>query len=642
MKNYHQQLVFVGLYVLVALVMTWPVIAHFTTDIAGQGGDPYQTLWRFDEKLANFNWRSEFLGHGSPRLVNLTVWPWMWAHVLFGEPVGYNLAWLLSFVLAGIAMYLLVGLLLGEYGAAAFLAGLLYMLMPFHMAHALGHFGAMQVQWIPLIIWAFLRWFKSSDLRWGAVTCLLVLIQAWSEHHYLLWLAIFGLIALFYFRTLPKQWLGAAVFTGVIILLSYWPTVRLALQPHTSLELGMAQTIRFSADALSYLTPAAFHTIWGRWVFNLMSHGFSGNTSEATHFVGWVPLLLLLFFHQRIPARQKKFWVLVGGVFLILSLGPRLQVAGFETGFPLPYRLVGWLPGLAAIRAVGRAGVLVMVALSVLFGWVIQTQVGRRQTLILLAVLVGVEFLGIPVPLQSAQLSPAYNFVRGLPGGALIEVPAATNYTAASRALLATHIHGKAVVAHIALERGEDAPAMEDVKALPGVKQLLYLRTTDLVEGRQEFFGQDNGESLPDALRWLDVGAVVIHLDSLSVLQRTAIQNFLEKKVGWQGTSFGDVVVYPVPPRAHGDGIVIRRGEGWETVTYDREKHVTLAAYRHQAAVILINVTDQVRHVRLSYTEAHAYHATAVTAPPGETVYTFTSGQERTVLTNPQYAIITD
>ncbi|MEK7557379.1 MAG: hypothetical protein AAB538_05355, partial [Patescibacteria group bacterium] len=449
MKNYQRQLLIIGLYALIAVVMTWPVIAHVTTHVAGQGGDPYQTLWRFEEKLQAFNWRVEFLGQGEPRLVNLSVWPWMWAHVLFGEPAGYNVVWLLSFVLSGYGMYLLAGELFKKYGTSAFLAGLMYMLLPFHVAHSFGHFGAMQVAWIPLIIWAFLRWQRSGGVRWGAVTGLLVIIQAWSEHHYLLWLLIFGMIALLYFRTWPKQWAGVAVVTGILILLPYWPTVRLAFQPGNSLELGSDQTTRFSADLLSYVTPAAFHSLWSGWVRELISWRFTGNVSEATHFVGWLPLLLLLFFHQQIPARQKKFWVMITLVFLVISLGPRLYVGGFETHLPLPYALLSWLPGLAAVRAVGRAGVFVMVAVSILFGWVVHTQVERPRTIGLVAGLLALEFLFLPLPMQSARLSAAYDFVQTLPGKAVVELPAATNYPAASRALLASHVHGKEVVASI-------------------------------------------------------------------------------------------------------------------------------------------------------------------------------------------------
>ncbi len=642
MKNYQRQLLVVGLYALVALVMTWPVIGHFTTYVAGQGGDPYQTLWRFDEKLRSFNWQTEFLGGGEPRLVNLTVWPWMWAHVLFGEPTGYNVAWLLSFILAGVGMYLLAGDLFKKYGAAAFLAGLMYMLLPFHVAHSFGHFGAMQVQWIPLIIWAFLRWQRSGDVRWGAVTGLLVIIQAWSEHHYLLWLLIFGVIALLYFRTWPKQWLGVAIVTSLLVLLPYWPTVRLALAPENSLELGQEQTIRFSADTLSYITPAPFHSLWSGWIHRLLGWRFRESTTEATQFVGWLPLLLILFFHQSIPVRQKKFWIVVGVIFFVLSLGPVLKVGGWVTGLPLPYALVGWLPGFAAVRAVGRSSIFVMIAMGILFGWVVHTQVGRPRTIGLVAGLLALEFLFVPLPMQSARLSPAYDFVQTLPGKAVVELPAATNYTAASRALLASHVHGKEVVASIALERGADPEAPAEVKALPGVKQLLYLRTTDLQQDRKEFFGQDIAETLPDALRWLGVGAVIVNTDSLSALQRETLQNFLEKKLDWKAESFGDVLVYPVPAGAPtaggGDGIIIRRGEGWETVTYDQEKNLTLAAYRGRADVVLINTGTQPQWVVLSYTLLGRQSVT-VEAAPGETVYTFTSSEERTVIANPTYAI---
>src|SRR3989344_4532913 len=109
----------IAVYALAAVAMTWPLTARLQGSVAGEGGDVWQTMWRFESKYSALAMASadnhvsdfikqEFLGGGEMRLVNLSVWPWMWAYLLFGMPVGYNVLWLLFFLLAGFGMFLFV------------------------------------------------------------------------------------------------------------------------------------------------------------------------------------------------------------------------------------------------------------------------------------------------------------------------------------------------------------------------------------------------------------------------------------------------------------------------------------------------------------------------------------------------------
>lgn len=553
-KNWQRHIVVLALYGVLTVFMTMPVAANITTHVAGMGGDPWQTMWRFEHEWENRD-LLELFGGGEPRLVNISVWPWMPLHVMFGQPVAYNLVFLLSFILSGYFMYLLVRYLT-YHEAAAFLAGVLYMFLPYHVAHAMGHFGAMQTQWLPLAVLLLFMWTKRPSFSRTLGLALAVTLQSWSEHHYVLWLAIFGVVYAIVELRLPnpkfKNRIPHVLLLGVLIitfaLLPWWPMVRLSTQPGNNLSLGVEQTIRFSADLFSFITPPQWQPIWGGIAHELFGRHFTGNVVEATQFLGLLPLLLLLFFRQHIPRRQKILWFTSAAVFFVISLGPRLHVFGAVLPLPLPYALFDSLPTFNAVRAVARAGVMVGLAVSVLFGWVLATQLKRTISAGIVLAVILAEFLFLPVPLQATKLSHAYDVIRQLPGKSLVEIPAATNYTVASQALYASLVHGKETVGNIALERAVGPEALQEARSLPGLRQLLFLRTKALLQDeRDSVFDQNLEEALPRVLRDLDAQAIAVHIDSLSAQQWRAVRYFLEERMGWTGEKYDDIVLYKVP-----------------------------------------------------------------------------------------------
>src|SRR5581483_2951541 len=220
MKKWMYALLALACYTVIALAMSWPLVFHMRSTVIGQGGDPWQTLWRFVDRsqalhqaiathsLPSFI-HTEFLGGGPGRLVNIAVWPWMPLHLLLGEPLAYNIVWLSSLILSGWAMYFLLAYLFANrprWWAGALLGGLAYMFLPYRIAHALGHFGAMQTQWLPLLILAWLALLRSWRWQTAIALALLVIIQAWTDQLYTLWFGVTALIyLLFYWRDVRSQ-----------------------------------------------------------------------------------------------------------------------------------------------------------------------------------------------------------------------------------------------------------------------------------------------------------------------------------------------------------------------------------------------------------------------------------------------------
>src|SRR5579872_7249875 len=101
----------------------------------------------------------------------LFVAPIYW---LTADPVlTYNAAFLLSFVIAAVGMYLLARELTGS-RAAAFAAGLYFAFGPFRMSQ-IAHVQMMATGWVPIALWSLHRYFSTRRFRW-----LLVMVAAWA------------------------------------------------------------------------------------------------------------------------------------------------------------------------------------------------------------------------------------------------------------------------------------------------------------------------------------------------------------------------------------------------------------------------------------------------------------------------------
>ncbi|HSX24379.1 MAG TPA: hypothetical protein VLG69_00205 [Candidatus Andersenbacteria bacterium] len=579
-------------------------------------------MWRFTvkEQQGFGGFLNDFLGRGNPQLVNLSVWPWMPIHVLLGEPVGYNTIFLLNMLLSGYAMALFIRILVQEKNIcspAPVIAGIAYMFAPYHIAHSLGHFGAMQLEWVPFILAISVSYIRNPKI-WKILTIgILFSIQSWEEHHYALWLAIFAVLACIVYRHdvmrfvsslyQKKYILSVFLFASIIIIgviVPYIPTAKLASEDSSAISLGVDQTTRFSSDLFAFITPAPFHPIWGSVFNTLFGQYFTGNESESVQYIGVVILIAILFFKKHIPVYQKRLWYSALILFGLISLGPVLHVFGRITSIPLPYALLVHVPLFSAIRTVSRAGVFVTFSSVVLFGWVIATNIHRLRTSYIIAGFIVLDFLFFPLPTQSAILSPAYLKLASVPGKNIIEIPAATNYVAASRSLYAETIDHKQAVGNIALERGQSMDAFNLVKSVPGVRQLLYLRTTELQQGRPEFFQQGLNETLPDAMQWLNTDAILVHTDSLSPTQVAAVENFLATIPILEKESFGDADLYIRNQniKAKTDGVFLIRGDGFENVGYDPKRLSTFAEIRTQATISLINILQSAVQIDLSYT----------------------------------------
>jgi hypothetical protein len=138
--------------------------------------------------------------------------------------------------------------------------------------------------------------------------------------------------------------------------------------------------------------------------------------------------------------------------------------------------------------------------------------------------------------------------------------------------------------------------------------------------GRDDFFAQEVSETLADTLRYLDVRTIVVHRDSLSPTQVTAVRHVLENGLRLSAVDFGEAVRYDVPADLAGDGVFLSRDEGW-TVTFEAESAATLAGVQTAAAVALYNIDTRPRQVELTFTLSQESEGSLIVTSEANTLF---------------------
>ncbi len=454
------------LYVLLTLIMTWPLARQVTRAIPGDSFDGWQNYW-------NLWWMRQawLVEHQSPYFTTLlhyptgvdlrfqTMAPFNGLTFLNVQLAGniflaYNSAVLFSFVIGGYGAYLLALYALRQVHAslssprrafithaAAFVAGIVFAFSPYHFAHLLGHLQLIALQWIPFYVLYLVRGLdRAANRRLAAADifklAMFLILVGLCDWYYVMYCLLFtGLVLVVRLvqHQLGRQGIVLIVGAGGLAGLALLPLLGPMLQGArawggTSLLRDYSETINLSADLLAFFTPQVFHPLWGDWAA-ARSAAFTATRSEFTVFVGYGVLFLagvVLIYAMRTSARRDAvIWLLGAFMFGLLALGPVLHVAGRTDllpggrAIPLPYALLyDYVPFIKLSRSVSRMTVMVMLCLGVTsaFGLVYPTTwlAQRRRRLALVAPLAAAglilfEFLAIPYPMSPPD-TPAWYF----------------------------------------------------------------------------------------------------------------------------------------------------------------------------------------------------------------------------------------
>lgn len=323
----------------------------------------------------------------------LVLWP---VTAAFGPIVSYNVLVTAAVALSAWCGYLAARRLVpGE--LAAGLAGLVYGFSPYMVAQSLRHPHVSLVVFPPLaliLLHELLVRRRRSPLLVGALLGAAAAVQLLTGEEILAYTALVagaGVVLLAALHPaevaarVPRAAAGLAVALACFAFLAAYPLWFQFFGPQRVSGVLQPPDV-YVNDLLGFVVPSDLLALSGGPT-SAITRGFTGNIAETDAYLG-IPLLALLVAACVLGWRRPlvRWAALLSAIAAVLSLGPRLHVAGTVLPVPLPWALVGRLPLLDS-AVPSRLMLFAYLGVGLLLADLVASA-GRRRPLALAAVAV--------------------------------------------------------------------------------------------------------------------------------------------------------------------------------------------------------------------------------------------------------------
>jgi hypothetical protein len=293
---------------------------------------------------------------------SITVYAFLFAPLtkLAGPQVSFVTVLTLNLAVSAYAWFLFLSRWVVRHRLAAAVAGLFCGFAPGFVSHANGHLN-WTAGWIaPLVLWRLLKLRTGGRLGWlrNGVALGVALAVAYSiATEGLFFAALASAVFVIAWAVqkptrpearaaVPRVLAGLGVAAVVAGALLAYPLYMHFAGPETFGKTGFSQR-DYSEDFASYIAYADRSLGALAGLHNVLA----ANPTEETSFFG-LPLILLVIaglvvlWKRADPGRRStlRALMIVGGVFIVISWGPRLKFFEHHTYLPMPYALLARLP----------------------------------------------------------------------------------------------------------------------------------------------------------------------------------------------------------------------------------------------------------------------------------------------------------
>jgi len=280
-KAWFKHLLFLILFTVITLIMTYPVIFYWTDMIIGDRVDSLFNAWILawdvkkitsGELLSIFN-ANIFYPHTntlaySEHMLGTSLWALPTLVISKNPVLTYNFVFLTGLILSVFGMYWLVFDLTGNrYAAVA--SAFIFGFFPWRFAHVF-HLQMQMSQWIPLTFLFLHRFFKDGSYQNILLFTFFFILQFMSCGYYGVYLALFVCL-LIIFSLLQRnastkdRIIPLGVFAAISLLSIfpvYYPYIK--VKQEMGFTRSLSETISFSPDLLSYLNTTMSNCVWGK------------------------------------------------------------------------------------------------------------------------------------------------------------------------------------------------------------------------------------------------------------------------------------------------------------------------------------------------------------------------------------------
>lgn len=432
---YRQHWFALGLYTVLALVLTHPLAFNLTAAVPNDIGDPLLNTWILAWVRHALLTDPAHLFHANifyPLPDTLAYSEHLFSTALLSLPVAepvlaYNLSLLATFPLGAYGMYLLVlhwthhrAAAFTKYRAAALIAGLAFGFAPYRFG-AIAHLQLLTFHWLPFAVLMLDKLLTDTKPRNGGRLAAGLLIfgvmQALASWYLAIYaaliLAIYGLVLMWRSNLERLALLAVTAVTALVMILPFaWPYVGLLGELRESRPLELALSL--AASPADFGAAPGFNRVFGPLSESLRER--PGFTEEHTLFLGVVaPVLALvaLIVWRRRP-RVIALVIILAGCLVLTFAGPYGLLASLvppSTIVRVPARWV--IPAVFALAALAGFGVA-----ALRWRW-------ARLLVLPLGALLIVEAYSSPLPLAPVDTpAPAYEWLAAQPDNlALVALP---------------------------------------------------------------------------------------------------------------------------------------------------------------------------------------------------------------------------
>ncbi len=434
-------------YFALACLLTWPLIQQLSTSLPA-GTDTllhYWNSWWVWQALSSGEspYFTPYLFH--PNGLSMVYNNFALLHILgFGllRPLlqavtAYNLVYLINLALCGLAAFWLAKTLTRD-NRAAFVAGIIYQAWPHRLTQP-AHPNLMSSWPIPLFLLFLYRTTQTKRWRDAILTGLTFALIGYMRWQLLIPAVLMGAIFLLFllWGKWNKQVVGRLLVAALIGTITLLPPILLfvsAWQETPTEFILEGEELRMQTDLAAYLTPPADHSLFGHLTTPLYASYYPdrGSRSGFSPYLGVIAVVLAIIGIFKSPRRQILPWLLMAILLMLLALGPTLRVLGMQfTAVPMPYSLAGEFFIVRLLREPDRFNMFLALptALLAAYGLLALHQYAwwqRHQNLLVagLSVLIIVDYLVIPFPLQATAVAPIFSELAQVPDElALVNIP---------------------------------------------------------------------------------------------------------------------------------------------------------------------------------------------------------------------------
>lgn len=418
-----------GGYLLLTIILTYPVILQLHSHIAGfPGEDNLQWrwfLWWFKHSIlvlqtpvSNVSLLYAPLEGQQPLYLITSYTPALALPItlLGGATLSFNLTFLLSFALSAYTTYLLAYYLVGH-RPAAFVAGLIFGFYPARFGYAVGTFlGQLTTYFLPVYVLTLFMLTRRPTRRRLVLAVLVLtgLCLTWPLHvayGVIIVTTIFLLFQLIIWFRRPETRYQIKNYTlvfglaFVLLIGFYLPLLKTVLAGDSSFGRDTILT-DFSVDLLAFISPSNHHPILQplgllpEYATRVLAD--DNDIQERLAYVGVVPFLLVVVGLLKFGSRLR-FWLVTALTAMLLSLGPLLKFNGgpplqinienYVGYIVLPYALIAWLPIINWSDVLGRFNVITMLSVGVMAAYGVSWLVGSLKPRWQIAAVAGLSLL---------------------------------------------------------------------------------------------------------------------------------------------------------------------------------------------------------------------------------------------------------